>query len=118
MFLIPSVDHADFFERVNERDLISQSAPQRIVDLYDSNFMTGTTEYLRYLKEEMLVEFKLELSGDRDSSRAASNTSSILKAANELVAEASQQPTPPGDEPLSHVEMLNNQIKPTPDCTG
>lgn len=107
IFLIPGVDHSELFGRINERDLVAKSAPKNIVDLYDSNFMSGTTEYLKYLKEEMLAEFRMELSGDRDSSRAASNSASILKAANELIAKSSAQPSPPGNEPLRHVSAHN-----------
>lgn len=102
MFLMPSVDHAELYEKTNERELVVKSAPQHIVDLYDSNIFIGTSEYLNYLKEELITEFRFELSGERDSNRAASNAAEILRAAEELILDTSEPPLVPGDEPLAH----------------
>lgn len=98
ILIIPGLNHADFFERINERDLIAKSAPQHIVELYDANCISGTLEYLQYLKEEMLIEFRMELSGERDSSRATINTVSILKAATKLIADSLAKPASLGDK--------------------
>lgn len=108
---IPLISHVEIFERANERNLIEKSAPQYILDLYDSNFLDGTNEYLRYLKEEIITELKLEMSGERDSNRAAINAAEILKAANELAVSVSQRPQEPGGQPLRTSESHNNPLQ-------
>lgn len=102
IFLIPAFDHIEFHKRVNERDLIEKSAPKYITDKYDVNVIEGTNEYLNYLKEELIREFNIELSGERDSNRAASNAAEIIRVAESLISNSSEQISPPGDEPLGH----------------
>lgn len=102
MLLLPAVDHAEIWERINERELVKTTAPPDILDLYDSNILEGTNAFLKYLTDEMIREFKLELSGIRDSESALSNAAVILEAADELVQSSIQQPTVPKDSPLGH----------------
>lgn len=92
LFLIPTLDHAEIFENIDERALIEKSAPTSILEVYDANKFDGTNMYLNYLKEELVIEFQAELSGERDSSRAAKNTAEILSAANELINSVSTKP--------------------------
>lgn len=102
MFLISSVNHVEIWEKINERELIKASAPSHILELYDSNILEGTTEFLNYLKEEMIKEFEIVLSGKRDSESAASNAAFILKAAVDLAKQTRQQATIPQDEPIKN----------------
>lgn len=102
MFLFPSIDHAEVWERINERNLIKTTAPTDILELYDSNIIEGTNAFLKHLKDEMIEEFKLELSGARDSESAVSNTAAILQASEELMQSATDQPIDPEDKPLEH----------------
>ena len=104
MFLFPSIDHAEIWERTNERDLVKTTAPTDILGLYDYNTLEGTNAFLKYLKDEMIKEFKLELSGSRDSESAVSNAAAILQAAEKLIQSTADQPTVPGDKPLGHPE--------------
>jgi hypothetical protein len=101
-FLISTFDHAEVFERVNERRLVEKSATKEILEKYDANILDGTNEYLNYLKEEMVKEFHIELSGERDSTRAANNAAEIIKVAESLASNASETLVPPGDSPLGH----------------
>ena len=100
MFLMPSVDHAEVWERTNERELIRISAPIHILETYDLNIIEGTNSFLKYLKDEMIKEFKLELSGTRDSEVAVSNSAAILQVAENLIQSTSEQLSVPVDKPL------------------
>jgi hypothetical protein len=100
MFLFPSMDHAEIWERVNERALVRASAPADILNLYDANVLEGTNAFLKYLKDEMIAEFRAELSGTRDSNSAVSNAAVILDAAETLVQSFTQKPENPLDKPL------------------
>ena len=102
MFLIPSIDHSEIWRRINERDLVKASVPSEILTLYDANILDGTTAFLKYLKDEMIEEFKMELSGMRDSESAVSNAAVILEASENLVRSSTRQPTVPEDKPLGH----------------
>lgn len=97
---IPTLNHVEIWENINERNLIKASAPDHIIELYDSNITDGTTAFLKYLQEEILKEFKIELSGARDSKSAASNTAKILKEAEDLVKNAKQQTKTSKNEPM------------------
>tara|TARA_R110001592_G_C12970664_1_gene733219 strand:- start:85 stop:948 length:864 start_codon:yes stop_codon:yes gene_type:complete len=108
---IPLISHVEIFERANERNLIEKSAPKHILDLYDSNLLDGTNEYLRYLKEVIITELKLEMSGERDSNKAANNAAEILKAANDLAGSVSQKPENPGGKPFHTPETHNNALQ-------
>jgi len=101
MLLIPSIDHAEIWRRINERDLVKASAPTEILELYDANILEGTTAFLKYLKDEMIGEFKMELSGMRDSESAVSNAAVMLEAAENLVqSSTTRQSIVPKDKPL------------------
>lgn len=100
MLLLPSVDHAEIWGRINERELVKTTAPPDILELYDSNILDGTNAFLKYLRDEMISEFKLELSGTRDSESALSNAAVILEAAENLMQSSTQQPTVLKDKPL------------------
>lgn len=100
MFLLPSMNHAEIWKRVNERQLVKASAPVDILNLYDANVLEGTNAFLKYLKDEMIAEFKAELSGARDSKSAVSNAAVILDAAETLVQSSTQKPENPLDKPL------------------
>ncbi|GEM_PF-1422912 len=93
MFLIPSIDHSEIWRRTNERDLVKASAPTEILASYDANILEGTNAFLKYLKDEMIEEFKMELSGMRDSEGAVSNAAVILEAAENLVQSSTRRPT-------------------------
>jgi hypothetical protein len=97
---IPNIDHAALWERSNERELVVSSAPKEILDEYDSNFLIGTSSFINYLKEQMIEEFQAELSGRRDSQAAVSNASSILLAAENLLASTQKEIDVPKDKPL------------------
>jgi len=100
LFLIPTFDHAEVYKRLNERELVVKSASREILERYDADVLGGTNEYLNYLKEEMVKEFHLELSGERDSTRAANNAAEIIKVAESLSSNSSETISPPGDSPL------------------
>lgn len=100
MFLLPSVDHAEILERIHERDLVKASAPPDILARYDANILDGTSELLKYLKDEMIEEFRAELSGARDSESAIANAATILEEAEKLVRNSTLQPDVPVDKPL------------------
>jgi len=98
--LLPSVDHSNIWEWSNERNLVKTTAPKDILDSYDTNILEGTTAFLNHLKNEMIEEFKLELSGTRDSESAVSNAATILKAAENLEQSSTNKPEAPADKPL------------------
>jgi len=100
MFLIPSMDHAKIWARIAERDLIQASAPVDILNLYDTNVLEGTSAFLKYLKDELVAEFRAELSGARESKAAVSNAAAILNAAEALIQNSMQKPENPSDKPL------------------
>lgn len=95
VLLIPDFDHGEFWQRVNERELVETAAPKEIVERYDANIIEGTTAFLAYLKDELLKEFKLELSGDRDSETALANAVAVLRASDKLVGSLKTSPTRP-----------------------
>ncbi|HEY3327190.1 MAG TPA: hypothetical protein VGK14_08455 [Novimethylophilus sp.] len=100
MFLFPSMNHAEIWKHVNERQLIEASAPADILNLYDANVLEGTNAFLKYLKDEMIDEFRAEISGTRDSKSAVSNAAVILDAAERLVKSSTEKPENPLDKPL------------------
>lgn len=100
LFLISSIDHSEMWRRVSERKLVMASAPAEILALYDTNILEGTNAFLKYLKDEMIEEFKIELSGMRDSESAMTNAAAILEAAENLVQSTTRQPAVPNDTPL------------------
>ena len=100
ILLLPSVDHAEIWERVNERELVKASAPEDILKQYDSNPLIGANAYLTYLKDQMIEEFQNELSGSRDSDNAVLNTSATIAAAEALVQSSKHQPAVPSDGTL------------------
>lgn len=100
MLLFPSMDHAEIWERINERELVQASAPSDILNLYDANILEGTNAFLKYLKDEMIAEFRAELSGARDSKSAVSNAAVILDVAEKLVQNSMRKPENPLDKPL------------------
>lgn len=99
MFLFSSMDHAEIWKRVNERELVQASAPADILKLYDANILEGTNAFLKYLRDEMIAEFRAELSGARDSKSAVSNAAVILDAAETLVQSSTRKPENPLDKP-------------------
>jgi hypothetical protein len=100
MFLFTSMNHAEIWERINERELVQASAPADVLGLYDANILEGTNAFLKYLKDEMIAEFQAELSGARDSKTAVSNAALILNAAEKLVQNSMRKPENPLDKPL------------------
>lgn len=86
---ISGIDHAEALSRFNERDLVKNSAPPEILMNYDKNPYTGTEPYLRYLREEMLTQFREFLSGQRAGNIALQDAAKILHAAEDLAAKSS-----------------------------
>ena len=82
--------------------MVKASAPEKIVTRYDLNVIDETNVFVKYLKEEMVTEFRAELSGSRDSASAVSNAGEILQAAESLIQNAAKRPDTPGDSPLEH----------------
>jgi hypothetical protein len=70
ILLFPKIDHAEVWARLSERDLVKASAPEKIVTRYDLNVIDGTNAFLKYLKDEMVTEFRAELSGSRETAQA------------------------------------------------
>ena len=62
LLTISGIDHAEVLSRFNERELVQKSAPVEIFAAYDKNPYVGTEPYLRYLREEMLMQFREFLS--------------------------------------------------------
>ncbi|OAD81586.1 hypothetical protein ATN89_24155 [Comamonas thiooxydans] len=89
LLAIPSIDHAEVLSRFNERELVQKSAPAEIFAAYDNNPHVGTEPYLRYLREEMLMQFREFLSGERAGNLAAQDAARILHAAEDLAARSS-----------------------------
>jgi hypothetical protein len=92
-FLIPDMDHAKVWERMNERKLIEASAPIDVLNKYDANILDGTNDYLNFLKNELVKAFQIELSGENESRSAITNTANILKAAEELINQTVEKPS-------------------------
>lgn len=84
LLTISGIDHAEVLSRFNERELVKKSAPVEIFAAYDKNPYVGTEPYLRYLREEMLMQFREFLSGERASNLAAQDAAKILHAAEDL----------------------------------
>ena len=89
LLAIPGIDHAEALSRFNERDLVQKSAPAEIFAAYEKNPYVGTEPYLRYLREEMLMQFREFLSGERAGNLAAQDAAKILHAAEDLAAKSS-----------------------------
>jgi hypothetical protein len=89
LLAIPGIDHAEALSRFNERDLVQKSAPAEILAIYDKNPYAGTEPYLRYLREEMLAQFREFLSGHHAGNRAVQDAVKILHAAEDLAAKSS-----------------------------
>lgn len=89
LLTIPGIDHAEALSRFNERDLVQQSAPPEILEIYEKNPHAGAEQYLRYLREEMLTQFREFLSGQRAGSLAVQDAAMILHAAEDLAARVS-----------------------------
>jgi hypothetical protein len=100
MFLFPTFDHVELWKRADERALVVASAPEDIVRQYDTDSLLGGNAYLSHIKEELVKEFRAELSGTRHSDNAVTNTSTILKAANVLAESSKRQPPIPNDASL------------------
>lgn len=103
MLTLPSVNHVEVWERANERDLVKASAPAKILELYDADVVRGSSAFLTYLQDELIEEFRVELSGARDSRRAATNTAAMLEAAETLVLRSTRQFEVQADKPLDAV---------------
>lgn len=86
LLTIPGIDHAEALSRFNERDLVEKSAPKDILAAYDKNPYVGTEPYLRFLREMMLAEFRVFLSGQRAGTQAVQDAAQILHAAEDLAA--------------------------------
>lgn len=86
---ISGIDHAEALSRFNERDLVQKSAPPEILAIYDKNPYAGTEPYLRYLREEMLAQFRDFLSGQRAGTLAVQDAAKILHAAEDLAVKSS-----------------------------
>lgn len=89
LLAIPGINHAEAMSRFHERDLVQKSAPPEIFAAYDNNPYMGTEPYLRYLREEMLVQFREFLSGERAGTLAVQDAAKILHAAEDLAAKTS-----------------------------
>ena len=89
LLAIPGIDHAEALSRFNERDLVKKSSSAEIFATYDENPYVGTEPYLRYLREEMLMQFREFLSGERAGNLAVQDAARILHAAEDLAARSS-----------------------------
>lgn len=89
LLAISGIDHAEALSRFNERDLVEKSAPPEVLAVYDKSAYAGTEPYLRYLREEMLAQFRELLSGQRAGNLAVHDAAVILNAAEELAAKSS-----------------------------
>lgn len=89
LLTIAGIDHAEALSRFNERDLVEKSAPPEVLAIYDKNAYLGTEPYLRYLREELLAQFRELLSGQRAGSLAVQDAAAILRAAEELATKSS-----------------------------
>lgn len=89
LLAVPGIDHAEMLSRFNERDLVQKSAPPEIFAGYDKNPYVGTEPYLRYLREEMLMQFREFLSGERAGNLAVQDAAKILHAAEDLASRSS-----------------------------
>lgn len=89
LLTIHGIDHAGVLSRFNERELVQKSAPPDILKIYDNNAYTGTEPYLRYLREELLSQFREFLSGHRAGNLALQDAAKILHAAQDLAAKSS-----------------------------
>lgn len=89
LLAISGIDHAEALSRFNERDLVQKSASPEILAIYDKNPYAGTEPYLRYLREEMLTQFREFLSGQRAGHLAVQDAAKILHAAEDLAAKSS-----------------------------
>ena len=89
LLVIPGIDHAEVLSRFNERDLVKKSAPSDIFAIYEKNPYAGTEPYLRHLREEMLVQFREFLSGERAGNLAVQDAAKVLRAAEDLAAKSS-----------------------------
>jgi len=89
LLAISGIDHAEALSGFNERELVQKSAPAEIFAAYDKNPRVGTEPYLRYLREEMLIQFREFLSGERAGNLAAQEAAKILHAAEDLAAKSS-----------------------------
>ena len=69
---------------MNEREVVEKSAPPEILSLYEKSPYAATEPYLRFLREEMLTEFREFLSGERAGTKAVQDAAQILKAAEKL----------------------------------
>jgi len=93
LLTMPDIDHIGIFSKIDERGLVKESATQEILKLYDANIIDGTNSYLKFLSEELINEFEAELSGKKDSNRAAINAKEILNAADNLLDSVSKRTT-------------------------
>lgn len=89
LLAISGIDHAEALSRFNERDLVKNSAPPEIFTIYDKSSYSGTEPYLRYLREEMLTQFREFLSGQRAGDLALQDAAKILHTAEDLAAKFS-----------------------------
>ena len=89
LLVIPGIDHYEMLSRLNERNLVEKSAPSEILALYDKNAYAGTELYLRYLREEILTQFREFLSGQTAGKLAVQNAAKILNSAEQLAAVSS-----------------------------
>lgn len=89
LLTISGIDHGEIWEKIKERALIEASAPPEILAKYDTEPIFGISSYFQYLTQELLIEFRADLSGNHSSTEAAINVSKIIATAEELIRSAS-----------------------------
>ena len=89
LLAISGIDHTEILSRFNEHDLVRNSAPTEIFAAYFADSYAGTEPYLRYLREEMLKNFREFLSGERAGNLAVQDAAKILHSAEDLMAKSS-----------------------------
>jgi hypothetical protein len=88
LLTISGIEHGEIWERIKERALIEASASPEILAKYDAEQIFGISSYFQYLTQELLVEFRSDLSGNHSSTEAAINVSKVMATAEELIRSA------------------------------
>lgn len=91
LLTISGIDHGEALSRINEDALVKKSSPQEIYDEYKNNRYLGASTYLKYLYDQMMMEFKNSLSGQRASDESLIHNVEIIKAATNLVLNGSNE---------------------------
>lgn len=88
LLTLSGIDHSAFWERINERTLIEASSSPEVLAKYDAEPIFGVSAYFQFLIQELLTEFRSDLSGTHSSAEAAINVSRVIATAEELIRSA------------------------------